>query len=432
MQLPRSLLFWAVLLGHLTNDVFMSMGPVMLAFVGTHFLGANAAAIGLAISLRELIGAVAQPFFGALTDRTGGRLLAALGVAWTALSMSAALVAALSANGALTLLFYCSAALGSAAFHPVGALYAASAQQSRAARNSSLFFLFGQIGLGTGPALAGVLLAALTLTVEGRVRLQPAVAENLLALMALSLAALPAVALMASRIPSRRAVSAQRRTQEAISKPRSPLTAAMIGVFLLFLAVLFLRSLSHIGVVNFVPILFERRGWSVDQYGFVTSLYWIASAFSGVLLGALADRYDRRRMIALSLWLGAPLLFFLPTAEGAVAPLLALAAGAALGAGFPLTVVMAQSLLPNAKGFAAGLSLGLIFGAGAVGNALIGVLADGVKNSAFSGIGIQATFQVVAFAALLAGVLALFLPNRLSGRSMPSAQVAQPAAQAAD
>lgn len=432
VNLPRNLLFWSVLLGHLTNDIFMSMGPVMLAFVGTHFLGANAAAIGLAISLRELIGAVAQPFFGALTDRTGGRLLAALGVAWSVLSMSAALVAALSGNSALTLLFYCSAALGSAAFHPVGALYAAAAQQNRAVRNSSLFFLFGQIGLGTGPALAGILLAALTLTVEGQVRLQPAIAANLLALMALSLAAIPAVGLMARAIPSRRTVKAQRSSSKVAPVARSAFTVAMFGTFVLFVVVLFLRSLSHIGVVNFVPILFERRGWAVEHYGFVTSLYWIASAFSGVALGALADRHDRRRMIALSLWLGAPLLFFLPTADGLAAPLLALAAGAALGANFPLTVVMAQSLLPNARGFAAGLSLGLIFGAGAIGNALIGLLADGIENSAFSGIGIQATFQVVALAAILAGVLALLLPERLSGRALPAAPAPQPAAQAAD
>jgi FSR family fosmidomycin resistance protein-like MFS transporter len=428
VQLPRSLLFYAVLIGHLTNDVFMSMGPVMLAFVGTHFLGANAAAIGLAISLRELIGAVAQPFFGVVTDRTGGRWLAALGVAWTALSMSAALVAALSANGLLTLFFYCSAALGSAAFHPVGTMYASTAQQSRAARNSSLFFLFGQIGLGAGPSVAGILLAALTLNVEGAIRLRPSVAENLPALLTLSLAALPAVLLMASRIPSRRAAHAAQNAQDDAPRARQAFTMAMFGTFVLFLAMLLMRSISHIGVVNFVPILFERRGWSVEQYGFLTSLYWIASAFSGVLLGTLADRHDRRRMIALSVGLGAPLLFLLPSAEGLAALLLALGAGALLGASFPLTVVMAQSLLPNAKGFAAGLTLGLIFGAGAIGNALIGFLADGIQGSAFSGIGIQATFQVVAFGALLAGLLALALPQRLSGR----AQRAVPAAQAAD
>jgi MFS family permease len=307
-------------------------------------------------------------------------------------------------------------------------MYASIAQQSRAARNSSLFFLFGQIGLGTGPSLAGILLAALTLNAEGAIRLRPSVSENLPALLILSLAALPAVLLMASRIPSRRAVRAARSAPRAAPEARQAFTTAMLGAFVLFLAMLSMRSISHIGVVNFVPILFERRGWSVEQYGFLTSLYWIASAFSGVLLGALADRYDRRRMIALSVGLGAPLLFLLPSADGLAALLLALSAGALLGASFPLTVVMAQSLLPDAKGFAAGLALGLIFGAGAIGNALIGFLADGIQGSTFSGIGIQATFQVVAFGALLAGLLALALPQRLSGR----AQRAVPAAQAAD
>ncbi len=431
MRFPRSVLFRAVLIGHLTNDIFMSMGPVLLAFAGAHFLNANAAAIGLAISLRELIGAVSQPFFGVLTDRSGGRWLAALGVAWTALNMSAALVMALSGNGLLTLLFYCSAALGSGAFHPVGTMYASNVEKENAARNSSYFFLFGQIGLGTGPAFAGILLAALTFKQEDVVRLQPTVEGNLIGLLALSLAALPAVLLMARHIPSQRSVRAAQSAAIATPKARQPITRLMVGTFALFMVVLLLRSISHIGIVNFVPILFERRGWLVSDYGFVTSLYWIASAFSGVLLGTLADKHDRRRMIAISVWLGAPLLFILPIAEGIAAPLLALASGALLGASFPLIVVMAQSLLPNAKGFAAGLTLGMIFGAGAVGNTLMGFLADGVQSIGFNGIGIQVTFQVVAAGAVLAGFLALLLPQRLSGQTK-AAPVPEPVPQGAD
>src|SRR5256885_3901361 len=78
----RSRLLWAVALGHMSNDLFMGIGPILLAFLGAQFLHINAAQIGLAVSLRDMVGAISQPFFGWRGDRSGGRWLATAGVVW--------------------------------------------------------------------------------------------------------------------------------------------------------------------------------------------------------------------------------------------------------------------------------------------------------------------------------------------------------------
>ena len=83
MNLPSKPVFWAVSLGHMANDIFMSMRSVVLTFISAYVLPITNAQIGLAISLGELMGALSQPFFGLLADRTGGRWVGAIGVAWT-------------------------------------------------------------------------------------------------------------------------------------------------------------------------------------------------------------------------------------------------------------------------------------------------------------------------------------------------------------
>ncbi len=64
MYIPRDRVFWSVSLGHMTNDVFMATGPVLLAFIGGVYLPISAAQIGIALSAREMLGAVSQPLAG--------------------------------------------------------------------------------------------------------------------------------------------------------------------------------------------------------------------------------------------------------------------------------------------------------------------------------------------------------------------------------
>lgn len=417
MYIPRKRLFWSVSLGHMTNDVFMNMGPVLLAFLGAHILPMSTVQIGIAVSLREFLGAISQPLFGWLGDRSGGRVLGAGGVAWTVTMLMLSLVFAISGEFWLMIVPFALAALGSGAFHPIGAMHAAETAGNRSASSVSYFFLFGQIGLSLGPAIAGFLLNNATVTGQT----DP---SSLTPIFGLSLLAIPSVLFMAFTIPKNRPAHTPSVSQADTSTSHA--TKITIRVLLIFAALVMMRSIAHISAVKFFPLLFQRKGWEPAAYGLITSSFWMASALSGVFMGQLADRYDRRRVIGITMALAAPALFLLPLADGAEAFILAITAGGLTGGSFGIIVVIAQSLSPARKGLVSGMIMGFMFSSGALGALLIGLLADGpvaasgTSQSVTSGIGLETTIQLVAGCAALGGLLSFFLPKNFASAESDS------------
>jgi FSR family fosmidomycin resistance protein-like MFS transporter len=410
-------MFWAAALGHLTIDVFNGMVSVLVAFLSAHIMPLSNAQIGLAISAYQLSGALSQPLFGWYGDRAGGRLLGAGGLAWTvALLMLSLVVAQQTKQFELMLIPFVLASLGSAAFHPVGAMYAAESDRSRAASDTSLFFLFGQLGLALGPLMVGTLLDAFAR--PGGVSRIPLDLHYMLGgpasvtpVLALGLLAVPAVLYMARALP------AASRTR---SEPRAaPTTARSNGLPLraiaFFVLLVTLRSLANPGTVAFIPRLFQSKGWDASAYGLITSLFWIGSGFTGVLFGVLADRIQSRYIIAASLLLSAPMFFLLPVADGGLALMAALLAGALSGGVHSLLVVQAQHMLPGRKGFASGAVLGFIFATGALGSLVIGALADALTLST--------AFQIVAVVTVFTAISGLALPANAESSTRRSVQV---------
>ena len=299
------------------------------------------------------------------------------------------------------------AAVGSGAFHPVGTKLAAESVPQRAASQLSYFFLMGQGGLALGPALAGMLLDGANPAGSGGSTLSP--------LFIMGLAAIPALGFVGSTLarPRLNAVAAPTVAAEA---PQSPPARAAIPVkALTLLAVMVaLRSLAQPGSVTFIPRLFQLKGWDATEYGLITSSFWVASGIAGLLFGQLADRFDRRWVIAISLMLSVPALFFLPVTDGKpLAFALAIAAGGLTGGSHSVIVALAQSLIPGRKGFASGVTLGFLFGAGALGGLLIGGLSDQI--------GLEPAFQIIAVTTALAALLALALPANEPAQPIPDA-----------
>ncbi|HEY6507778.1 MAG TPA: hypothetical protein VIY56_07175, partial [Vicinamibacterales bacterium] len=85
---------------------------------------------------------------------------------------------------------------------------------------------------------------------------------------------------------------------------------------------------------------------------------------------------------------------------------------------FPAIVVFAQELVPGRVGTVAGIFFGFAFGAGAVGAALLGQLADVTS--------IDLVFKLCSYLPAI-GLLTMFLPDVGGGQgAMPKAQGSRP------
>lgn len=430
MKISRKPLFWAVSLGHITNDMFMALGPVVLTFIAAHIIPISNTQIGIAIGARQLVGAISQPLFGLIGDRTGGRWVGAGGVGWTVSLMLLAMLLAGTGNFWLMIIPFALSALGSGAFHPIGSMHAADSDKENAATNLSYFFLFGQAGLAIGPALAGFLLDRATSNnhlfvsgfgplLSGKLAEQSTIAP----LFTLGLIAIPAVASMALTIPNRHVYTSARKQETAANHERPALAIPVKALIILGLMVA-LRSLVQPGVADFIPRMFQLKGWSAAEYGLITSSFWIAQGFTGVLFGTLADRYDGRYIITGSLLLSVPAFFLLPVADGAAAFVLATLAGALSGGSHTVIVVIAQNLIPGRKGFTSGSILGFMFATGALGTLLIGWMSERI--------GLSASFQAAAVVTIISALLCLALPAPKTAKRSVSLATGKPALEIGD
>jgi FSR family fosmidomycin resistance protein-like MFS transporter len=397
MYIPRKRQFWSVGVGHLTNDIFMASGSILLIFLSTTIVPMSNTQIGFALGMQQLSGALTQPMFGLRADKTGGRVMGSGGLAWViAMFVLTLLVALFTRNYYLMLIPFLLQGLGSGAFHPVGMLHASEADLMRSASHTAYFFLMGQLGLAIGPALVGFMLDTANPELLANAT---TTSVNIVPLFIMALFALPVVAFMLTGIPAGRIGKAKEAKVKSDSdRPFSYAPFAIIALLVI------IRALAQPGSANFIPALFEEKGWTAAQYGLITSSFWVASGVAGVVMGNLADRFDRRWIVLASMVISAPAFFLLPVISGPMAFVLAIIAGGFSGGSHSIIVVLAQELVPNSKGFASGAILGFIFASGAVGNIIIGAVSDSI--------GLGVTFQIVAVTAVISGFVALLLPKR--------------------
>jgi FSR family fosmidomycin resistance protein-like MFS transporter len=288
-------------------------------------------------------------------------------------------------------------------------MHAVQGDAKRSASSMAYFFLFGQLGLALGPALAGFLLQQ---TVTHQEVFTTALGPihhifqsgSVSPIFSLGLLAIPSILVMAFTLPNMRAYAeAHRQEKSKTADTPAPRMVIPWKPLMILSVMILLRSLAANGSGVFLPRLFEEKGWDAAHYGLITSGFWLASGITGVLFGYLADRFQRRTVIAVSLFLSAPVFFTLPSIDGAFAFVLAIAAGALSGGSHSIIVLIAQGLIPGRKGFASGAIMGFIFATGAVGNLAIGGLADQISLSA--------AFQVVAAVTAVASLLGFALPG---------------------
>ncbi len=350
MSLILDSLFSSVAFSHFIVDTFNASRPVLLTY-----LGLSESQIALFSTIYIWTSALTQPFFGWISDRTGPRWLAAGGVLWMTVFYSAALL--IPGNTGLACLII--AALGSSAFHPVGAVQATlrgrDLLKGRETTSTSIFFTAGQLGHFIGPIITGLILSTYKLP---------------------GMLIIPLVS-----IPIGFSVMYQLRANHPHPKPTQGQHSNRVQVGILFIIVLALvatlQSWAQANMVNLIPKYIKDLGQGATVYGSMAGLFMGGSALGNVFGGYFGDRYPKRYVAAGVLFLAAFPIYIASLIGWSwwlfiLVPL----AGAFTGAVHSIMVVFAQRIIPGGMALASGLALGFIFSSGALGLLFTGHLAE--------------------------------------------------------
>jgi FSR family fosmidomycin resistance protein-like MFS transporter len=386
MGLFRHKVFTAVTFGHLIIDIFNSMGGILVTFLSIP-MALTTGQIGLALSAYQFLAGVTQPLFGWLADKLGTRWLGPGSVGWTVSFIALSVfLGQTTHNFILFMIPFSLAAVGSGAFHPMATMHSTYVVAGQAAMATGMFFLFGQTGLAGGPFLGGLILD----------HVGPVGIYTLAAL------TIPFLFFMtyAMRHTSARPSLQPHYENSEVRMSEVKVRWGAIGLLALITG---LRSWVVLGTVSFLPKMFQDMGWEATAYGLITSAFWLASGVTGVMGGGLADRWGRRQVVFVTMLLGSIPIYFLPLYDNWIAFPLAILVGGLTGASHSILVVIAQALLPGRPAFASGVTLGYLFGTGAVAAWAVGLLAEVW--------GLTLVIQAGAAIGVLTAILAFLLPS---------------------
>jgi FSR family fosmidomycin resistance protein-like MFS transporter len=141
---------------------------------------------------------------------------------------------------------------------------------------------------------------------------------------------------------------------------------------------------------------------SIRQAQFHMFIYLIAYAIGTILGGPLGDKVGRKYIIWFSVFGATPFALLLPYVNLFWTDVLMVVIGIIISSAFPAIIVYAQELIPKKLGMVSGLFYGFAFGMGALGSALLGILADHTS--------IQYVYNICSYLPII-GIICYFLPN---------------------
>ena len=374
-----------VSISHIVNDANQSAVPAMLPWLIDH-RGLNLATAATLVLAMNLSSSVVQPLFGHWSDRRS--------MPWiipAALVLACCGTAAIGLAPSLPMMWVAAlvAGIGTAAFHPEGSRFANFFAGSKRATGVSIFTLGGYLGFAVGPIVTTPLIMHFGLN-------------------GTAFLAVPGAILAVLLLISQRHFHATRERANRAEKARAFAADDWRG-FRTLATVVALRSVTFFAAVTFLPIFAIGVAHASKSEGSIVLATMLLVGSAGTMLGGqLADRFGRRRIIAISM-LGTVFGSLALAAVGTYAPQLALvliaaaAFGFAVGLSAGVIVVLGQEYLPNRIGVASGVTLGFAVTIGGLAQPLLGLVGDRF--------GTIAIFAIVGVFAVLALAGTLWLPR---------------------
>jgi FSR family fosmidomycin resistance protein-like MFS transporter len=371
----------SIALSHAVNDSYAYILPPLLPIMLTQAgltLGMGAALV----AIQQLATAVLQPLIGHWADRSGeGRWMVWLGVLTSGCGAAAIGVVPGFAGLSLAML---AIGVGSSLFHPVSAaLVAQAAPPSQRGFWMSAYISAGNVGLGIGPLLVGLVL----------------VGGSMQATWFLAIPAAIAAGLMARLAPAR-------------PGRRGAIKASLVSVFqrnwrllAVLMTVVALRSWASTTLVTFLPTLATQRGAGPSEAAQALTVFLISGAIGGFAGGTAADRLGRDEVVIGSLLVSVPFGITLALLDhfDLAFWIAAAATGFFLNGSWISLTVRAQESVPGSIAMMSGLMLGLSVGLGGVAVTPFGLIAERY--------GLPSVLAATAALPLLGAVVMRFLPR---------------------
>lgn len=380
----------AVSFCHMVNDIMQSMLAAIYPMLKDDF-HLDFWQIGILTMAFQVTASLLQPGIGMYTDKRP--LPYSLPVGMTS-SLIGLVVLGFAPSYALLVVGSVLIGLGSAIFHPESSRVARLASGGRFGLAQSLFQLGGNFGQALGP-----LLAAFIVLPFGQVSVSWVTALALVGIVVLWQVSGWYSAHLRER-------AARKAPPPTLNLPRNKVLVALtVLTVLTFSKNIYTASLSS----YYTFYVIDTFGVSVQHSQLMLFLFLGASAAGLVLGGLFGDRFGPKAVIWFSILGVLPFTLALPYANLLWANILVVVIGLVLSSAFSAIVVFAQELVPGRVGLIAGIFFGLAFGAGGIGAALLGVLADHK--------GIDYVFWVTSFLPMF-GLLTVFLPSAKALRAV--------------
>ena len=368
--------------GHAMVDFYANFLPILLPLLMLKF-DLSLTMCGVLVMVASVTTNMLQPFFGYLMDKQNFSPLLPYIVPAAAVPMC---MVGFARNTMLLFVFVAVTGTAVAAYHPLSSmLVGRTAAEGRGNGMMSYFIAGGNAGMAFVPL---VLVAFLE---------------------QLSLAALPLLILPAALMGLlfvRSGLCAVSSLPEHAVQSRPKLSSVLFARTTITLNLAMgLRCWTHGAFGTFLPLLLVGNGEDTSAAGLFLTIFMVGGMMGGLFGGNLADKFTGRGIIVTFLALGILpcAYYFTHVSADTLGGIVLFAAGFALMAPQPSSIIWAQQALPENAAMASGMMLGMSFGLGSLGVAATAALGDVI--------GLEPALLISVLALPLATLLAYMTPE---------------------
>jgi len=370
---------------HLVNDTYSGFLNPIMPFIADK-IGITMAIATVVMSIAHICSSLFQPLFGFFADNILKRAF----IFWGLLLASIFIPMAPTANNVVTLtLFIIAGSIGGSLFHPQATSFTVRFSKDNFAKNMGIFISAGSIGFSFGPIISALVAQYFGL---GMIPYTAVIG-------------LVVSFLMFSFVPKISNVDKQPERKEFLKSFKIILSDKRIIILML---ISMMKTLITNSSSILLPFLWKDMGRSPAYIGIALFLFIFMGSMGSLFSGKVEELIGAKKVFYISMIATLPMMaLFVLTYR--TYPMISIAIFVLMGfttmLAMPLTMVMAQRIMPDYKSIVSGFINGFSWGTVAVFLSLVGFSAQEF--------GITKVLFIISFVPAIFSYLVRFLPNQV-------------------